>query len=118
MCVLGNSTAKRQAILSFLVYSTANSRSDSKNRRNMGVLYMWEETGKTSFSMDLLLQHSLMTYLVFKLEVDVVVLVLMVILCSMSMRAPPFAIRSTIEEVIALQIFAFIYKIFVFLNHL
>jgi selenocysteine lyase/cysteine desulfurase len=44
-CVLGNSTAKRQAILSFLVYSTTNSRSDSKNRRNMGVLYMWEEAG-------------------------------------------------------------------------
>ena len=28
------------------------------------------------------------------------------------------AIRSTIEEVIALQIFAFIYKIFLFFNHL
>jgi hypothetical protein len=77
-----------------------------------------QETRETSLSMDLLLQQSLKTYLVFKLVMGVLVLVLMVILCSMSMRAPPFAIRSTIEEVIALQIFAFIYKIFVFLNHL
>ncbi|KAK9291869.1 hypothetical protein L1049_019819 [Liquidambar formosana] len=48
--ILGNTRAKRQAILSFLVYSTTNSAStDVNNERNMdareGRLYMWRETG-------------------------------------------------------------------------
>jgi hypothetical protein len=42
-----------------------------------------QETRETSLSMDLLLQQSLKTYLVFKLVMGVLVLVLMVILCSM-----------------------------------
>ncbi|KAG5241945.1 cysteine desulfurase [Salix suchowensis] len=54
--VLGNTTAKRQAILSFLIHSTTNSSSpamaqdcdgiDSKDV-NDGVLYMWRETGNS-----------------------------------------------------------------------
>ena len=49
--VLGNTTAKRQAILSFLIYSTTNSALatgtssiDSKDAIEGG-LYMWAETG-------------------------------------------------------------------------
>lgn len=51
--VLGNTTAKRQAVLSFLIYSTTNTslssmaegiRSDSKEV-NGEALYMWGETG-------------------------------------------------------------------------
>ncbi|KAJ6740999.1 CYSTEINE DESULFURASE [Salix purpurea] len=54
--VLGNTTAKRQAILSFLIYSTTNSSSagmirecdgtDSKDD-NDGILNMWRETGNS-----------------------------------------------------------------------
>ncbi|KAJ6397789.1 hypothetical protein OIU77_018740 [Salix suchowensis] len=52
--VLGNTTGKRQAILSFLVYSTTNSssaptkhESSRTHRKNINdeVLYMWGETG-------------------------------------------------------------------------
>ncbi|KAJ6737344.1 CYSTEINE DESULFURASE [Salix viminalis] len=49
--ILGNTTGKRQAILSFLVYSTTNSSSartkHGTNRKNINdeVLYMWGETG-------------------------------------------------------------------------
>ncbi|KAL6345977.1 hypothetical protein AAG906_025257 [Vitis piasezkii] len=46
--VLGNTSAKRQAILSFLVYSTTNSSSDGmKDSRGdiEGRFYMWRETG-------------------------------------------------------------------------
>lgn len=45
--VLGNTSAKRQAILSFLVYSTTNSSSDgTKDGRDIeGRFYMWRETG-------------------------------------------------------------------------
>ena len=44
--VLGNTTAKRQAILSFLVYSTTNSASDDMSREETkGRFYMWRETG-------------------------------------------------------------------------
>ena len=48
--VLGNTSAKRQAILSFLVYSTTNSSSSSDGVKDSrgdieGKLYMWRETG-------------------------------------------------------------------------
>jgi selenocysteine lyase/cysteine desulfurase len=52
--VLGNTTAKRQAILSFLIYSTTNSsstrmihESSTTDRKNINdeVLYMWGEVG-------------------------------------------------------------------------
>ncbi|KAJ9704062.1 hypothetical protein PVL29_005377 [Vitis rotundifolia] len=44
--ILGNTTAKRQAILSFLVYSTTNSASDDMSREETkGRFYMWRETG-------------------------------------------------------------------------
>lgn len=46
--VLGNTSAKRQAILSFLVYSTTNSSSDGvKDGRGdiEGRFYLWRETG-------------------------------------------------------------------------
>ena len=45
--VLGNTTAKRQAILSFLVYSTTNSAIDDESSTEEvdGRLYMWKETG-------------------------------------------------------------------------
>lgn len=54
--VLGNTTARRQAILSFLIHSTSNSSStgmiherdgtDNKDVNDHEVLYMWRETGK------------------------------------------------------------------------
>ena len=54
--VLGNTTAKRQAILSFLIYSTTNSSSAGMIREsdgivskedNDGILNMWRETGNS-----------------------------------------------------------------------
>ncbi|KAG5241944.1 cysteine desulfurase [Salix suchowensis] len=54
--VLGNTTAKRQAILSFLIYSTTNSSSAGMTREcdgidskddNVGILNMWRETGNS-----------------------------------------------------------------------
>ena len=42
--ILGNTTEKRQAILSFLVYSTTNSSSDGREETE-GRFYMWRETG-------------------------------------------------------------------------
>ncbi|KAI6691885.1 hypothetical protein NL676_019595 [Syzygium grande] len=42
--ILGNKTAKRQAILSFLIYSTTNSPPDGDKGREKG-LYLWGETG-------------------------------------------------------------------------
>ena len=53
ICILGNTSAKRQAILSFLIYSTSNCslaglkngcNSDSKEV-SVKELYMWGETG-------------------------------------------------------------------------
>ena len=53
--VLGNTTARRQAILSFLIYSTSNSSStgmihecDGTDNKDVNdeVLYMWREAGK------------------------------------------------------------------------
>lgn len=77
---------------------------------------MWEETGNKRDKP--LLQQSLMTYLVFKLVAGVLVLVLNGHTLLHVNESSSLAIRSTIEEVIALQIFAFIYKIFLFFNHL
>ncbi|KAK6125590.1 hypothetical protein DH2020_040671 [Rehmannia glutinosa] len=50
ICILGNTTAKRQAVLSFLIYTTTNS-SISANKmnneqQNIG-LELWKETGNT-----------------------------------------------------------------------
>ncbi|KAK6125601.1 hypothetical protein DH2020_040661 [Rehmannia glutinosa] len=50
ICILGNTTAKRQAVLSFLIYTTTNS-SISANKmnneqQNIG-LDLWKETGNT-----------------------------------------------------------------------
>ncbi|KAJ6289245.1 hypothetical protein OIU76_025121 [Salix suchowensis] len=46
--VLGNTTAKRQAILSFLIYSTTNSSSAGMAQDdNDGILNMWRETGNS-----------------------------------------------------------------------
>ncbi|KAI6691888.1 hypothetical protein NL676_019598 [Syzygium grande] len=42
--ILGSKTAKRQAILSFLIYSTTNSPPDGDKGREKG-LYLWGETG-------------------------------------------------------------------------
>ena len=42
--ILGNTTEKRQAILSFLVHSTSNCSSDGREDID-GRLYMWRETG-------------------------------------------------------------------------
>lgn len=47
ICVLGNATAKRQAILSFLVYSTTNPSSSNKIRPSSSGLDLWRETGNT-----------------------------------------------------------------------
>ncbi|PKI60162.1 hypothetical protein CRG98_019432 [Punica granatum] len=43
--ILGNKTADRQAILSFLIYSTTNCRDLKEGRDEAGELYMWTETG-------------------------------------------------------------------------
>lgn len=45
--VLGNTTAKRQAVLSFLVFTTSNPSSDDMNMVDLkeGSLYMWGELG-------------------------------------------------------------------------
>jgi len=45
--ILGNLNAKRQAILSFLIYSTANSCSstDSSSQEHEGELNLWQEMG-------------------------------------------------------------------------
>ncbi|XP_050204972.1 uncharacterized protein LOC126655007 [Mercurialis annua] len=45
ICILGNTSAKRQAILSFLVYSTTNDVSSSSSSTKDD-LYMWAESGK------------------------------------------------------------------------
>lgn len=42
--ILGNTTDRRQAILSFLIYSTTNSSSDGREEIE-GKFYMWRETG-------------------------------------------------------------------------
>ncbi|KAK2977039.1 hypothetical protein RJ640_007497 [Escallonia rubra] len=42
--VLGNTTTERQAILSFLVYTTTHSTSNSDGRET-GAVYQWRETG-------------------------------------------------------------------------
>ncbi|KAB1210591.1 putative cysteine desulfurase [Morella rubra] len=53
ICILGNTSVKRQAVLSFLIYSTTNSSSaglrngsstDCRETRD-NLLYMWKETG-------------------------------------------------------------------------
>ncbi|XP_030512238.2 probable cysteine desulfurase [Rhodamnia argentea] len=44
--ILGNKTAKRQAILSFLIYSTTNSPPDGDKKGTERGLYLWGETGK------------------------------------------------------------------------
>ncbi|KAA8550099.1 hypothetical protein F0562_001783 [Nyssa sinensis] len=43
--VLGNTSAKRQAILSFLVFSTSNSSSIDMKARSDGKIFMWRESG-------------------------------------------------------------------------
>lgn len=45
--ILGNTTHKRQAILSFLVYSTTNFSSDGREDFE-GRFYMWRKTGNKS----------------------------------------------------------------------
>ncbi|GFP88297.1 probable cysteine desulfurase [Phtheirospermum japonicum] len=42
--VLGNTSAKREAILSFLIYSTTNSKTDDDGQDKIG-LDLWKETG-------------------------------------------------------------------------
>ncbi|KAK4595230.1 hypothetical protein RGQ29_013600 [Quercus rubra] len=60
ICILGNTSAKRQAILSFLIYSTSNSslaglknggndpfnNTDSSREAKVKEFYLWGETGK------------------------------------------------------------------------
>ncbi|KAK3419230.1 hypothetical protein EUGRSUZ_H04955 [Eucalyptus grandis] len=43
--ILGNTAAKRQAILSFLIYSTTNSPPDCDKKGRERGLYLWGETG-------------------------------------------------------------------------